>query len=230
MKRLSLLQLRAAKSTQNNPLLAITKPLAAIGLICFTAFSHSAILPGDIIISEVMANPAAVSDTNGEWFELFNASSKTLDINGLQLSDDGSNSHTINQDNPFLFNPGDYLVLGRNQDTSANGGLIVNYSYTNFTLSNSTDAIRLSFDNLVISELSYTSGSDFGTAGQSMTYSLSGYSLTSAELTYGLGDIGTPGSGDLSTITGAEVPIPGAAWLFASSLGLLIKRKRDTRV
>src|SRR5687768_5630304 len=32
------------------------------------------LLPGDVVISEVMANPLGSSDSNGEWFELYNPS------------------------------------------------------------------------------------------------------------------------------------------------------------
>jgi len=202
--------------------------LVSIAILSVSPFVHSALLPGDLIISEVMANPAAVSDTYGEWFEIFNASTKTIDLNGLEISDDGSNNHTLNADNPLLFGPGDYFVLGRNLDTTLNGGVMLNYSYSNFTLSNSADAIRLSFNNTVITELSYSAGSDFGTSGQSMAYTLSGYSLTSAEFIYGLGDIGTPGTGNLDPANVPEVPVPASAWLFASALGMLLRNRRKS--
>ena len=36
---------------------------------------------GDLI-SEVMADPAAVSDFKGEWFEVYNNSGSVVDIDG----------------------------------------------------------------------------------------------------------------------------------------------------
>ena len=40
-----------------------------------------------------MANPTAASDSQGEWFELFNSSTESVDLSGIVLSDDGSNLH-----------------------------------------------------------------------------------------------------------------------------------------
>src|SRR5262249_54517288 len=39
--------------------------------------------PGDLVITEVMANPSAVSDTTGEWFEVY--VNRDIDLNGLQI-------------------------------------------------------------------------------------------------------------------------------------------------
>ena len=38
--------------------------------------NHSQTAPrqGEILISEIMVNPGSVSDANGEWFEIWNAS------------------------------------------------------------------------------------------------------------------------------------------------------------
>ena len=32
--------------------------------------------PGDVVINEILQNPAAVADTAGEWFEVYNATSR----------------------------------------------------------------------------------------------------------------------------------------------------------
>ena len=59
--------------------------LGLYGLLIPNLFAAT-INSGDLLISEVMANPAAVSDSNGEWFELFNASLHSIDLNGLTIS------------------------------------------------------------------------------------------------------------------------------------------------
>ena len=129
--------------------------------------SHAAtIQAGDLLISEVMANPSAVSDANGEWFELFNASANSIDINGFTISDDGSNSHQINNGSSLFIAPGAYFVLGRNGDITENGGYTADYVYNNFTLGNSLDQIILSNNTNEIIRLNYT-GAPFGTTGVS---------------------------------------------------------------
>ena len=45
---------------------------------------------GDVVINEIMQNPSAVSDANGEWFELYNNTNGSIDINGWTISDNDS--------------------------------------------------------------------------------------------------------------------------------------------
>ncbi|HUI71709.1 MAG TPA: hypothetical protein VL354_14410, partial [Spirochaetia bacterium] len=40
---------------------------------------------GDLVINEMMIDPAGVADTSGEWFELFNVSAKPLNLEGLVI-------------------------------------------------------------------------------------------------------------------------------------------------
>ncbi len=189
----------------------------------------SAASVSDLFITEIMANPAAVSDSLGEWFELYNPTLETIDLSGFTLSDDGSDSHVISSGSSSIINPGEYFVMASNGDTTTNGGFTADYVYSGFTLANTADEIVFSDTNGEWLRLNYTSG--FGIAGQSMELVTlpmfeSSYALTDASLTYGLGDIGTPGSA--GSFTPTPVPAPAAAWLFGSGLiGLLgIGRRR----
>jgi hypothetical protein len=195
---------------------------------CVLSLSHATTIQvGDLLISEVMANPSAVSDTNGEWFELFNTSANSIDINGLTISDDGSNSHQINNGASLFIASGSYFVLGRNSHITDNGGYTADYVYTNFTLGNSADQIVLSNASNEVARLNYT-GLPFGVSGisselinQLLSPSESSYQA-SQNNQYGLGDIGTPGHrGSFELISATTVPIPGAVWLFASALLML---------
>ena len=186
----------------------------------------------DLFITEVMANPAAVSDTSGEWFELYNPTSETVDLEGLMLSDDGSNSHTISTGSSLLIAAGDYFVMARNGDSSVNGGVNADYVYSNFSLGNTSDQIVFSNGITDLLRLDYTGG--FGTAGISVE--LTGlpmdelhYSLTDGLLTYGLGDIGTPGAAGSFIPEPSPVPVPAAVWLFSSGLAGLIGVSRRRR-
>ena len=46
-------------------------------------------VPGDLVITEIMVNPAVVDDTLGEWFEIKNATNLAFNLAGL-----GSFVHT----------------------------------------------------------------------------------------------------------------------------------------
>ncbi|HIC87978.1 MAG TPA: hypothetical protein EYP04_01025 [Anaerolineae bacterium] len=98
---------------------------------------------GAVIINEIMQNPAAVSDSNGEWLELFNPSGQPIDINGWTIQDADTDQHQIDNSSPLIIPPGGYLVLGRNGDPATNGGVLVDYVYDHFNLGNGADEIIL---------------------------------------------------------------------------------------
>jgi Lamin Tail Domain/Collagen triple helix repeat (20 copies) len=99
--------------------------------------------PGDVIITEMMINPKAVTDSNGEWFELFNTRQETIDIRGWTIEEENGNVHVIPDSNPILIPQGSFLVLGNNVDSSSNGGISVVYEYTTITLNNGGDTIKI---------------------------------------------------------------------------------------
>ena len=213
-----------------------TKFTLALTLFFSSTHSYSATInTGDLLITELMSNPMLVSDTNGEWFEIFNASASAIELNGITISDDGGNLHEINNTGSLLIQAGEYFVLGRNGDTLSNGGYNADYVYNNFTLGNTSDQIILSKNSMEIARLNY-SGSTFGTAGtsaelifQSTSPSLLDYQLTPQNFIYGLGDTGTPGAaGSFSLTHASPVPIPSALWLFISGIALLYRKTSNS--
>lgn len=157
---------------------------------------------GDIIITEFMANPAAVADGSGEYIEIYNKRSSSFDLDGFILKDDDSDTHTIV--GPLVIAAESFLVLGINSDSGTNGNMTVDYQYSGFNLTNSNDEIVLTTPGgIEIARVSWTSSS-FGGSGvaeeldalsdvnnsgeaQSSNYS-------NATSTYGDGDLGSPGS------------------------------------
>ena len=117
-------------------------------------------LDGQIVVTEFMKDPTTVSDSKGEWLELFNPGNVTVDVEGWVLSDLGSDATVL--DNSGLgipIAPGGYLVLGRERDPNLNGDVRVDIVYTGFTLSNGADEIRLSEPSgKLIDELLYDDG------------------------------------------------------------------------
>ena len=216
MKTYTALQRRNRRVLFPSLLLCLSLPL--------TQHSSAAILPGDLLITEVMANPAAVSDTAGEWFEVFNNSHSDIDLDGLVIKDNGSNEHTVNNGGALWLGSGEYFVFGRSGDSLVNGGYEVGYAYNNFTLGNSSDAIILESLNLVVASLVY-SGSPWGAAGNSVEWTGTMFDLTPDNFMFGDGDIGTPGFQGSEELMSA-VPIPAAGWLMGSALSTLLFARR----
>ena len=154
-----------------------------------------------VVITEIMQNPSAVSDSNGEWFELFNPSSTPVNLNGWTIRDNGSESHLINTD--LVIASGAYVVVGRNANSTNNGGIVVQYQYQAFTLSNGADEIiLLRPDQTLADEVWYDGGPSFpDPSGKSMVLSSAtldnslGSSWVQSQEIMPNGDYGTPGSG-----------------------------------
>lgn len=198
--------------------------LGILSLLLLTTNGAGAATVGDLLISEVMINPAAVSDARGEWFELFNPTADEINLRDIVIGDDGSDSHRIETD--LLILPGHFLTLARNGDTAENGGFAADYVYDDITLSNSGDEILLLDGESELLRLEY--GADFDVAGQSrelsgLTMTAGNYGLTLAGLTYGLGDIGTPGSAGSFNLAPSAVPLPATAWLFITGILAMLK-------
>ncbi len=108
-----------------------------------TTTAAGSVSPGDIIITEIMMDPNAVGDNDGEYFEIFNTTVSAIDIDGWTISDDDSESHTINNGGPLMVPAGGFLVLGESIVTTTNGGVPVAYAYSAISLANSGDEIIL---------------------------------------------------------------------------------------
>ena len=72
---------------------------------------------GDLVISEIQKDPKGVPDSRGEWLELTNLTSKTINVEGWSLSDHGSDSHVVDLGGQLLLiPPGGRIVLGNEDD------------------------------------------------------------------------------------------------------------------
>ena len=151
-----------------------------------------------IVINEMMANPDAVSDTDGEWFEVYNTDYYDINIDGWIISDNGSNDHTIDNDGELIVPAKGYIVLGKNANYSENGGVDIDYEYSNFILSNTEDEVILSNNSTIIDIVEYDSSfpSEDGKSIELINPSMDNNfddSWNISEDQYGQGDYGTPG-------------------------------------
>ena len=153
-----------------------------------------------IMISEIMINPAAVSDSYGEWFEIVNTTDSIINIDGWSIKDSNGDMHTIGIENEIIsIDAGQFFVLARNNNLSLNGGLNVDYVYENFSLSNSEDQIIImDSSGAIIDEVYYEPSWPFS-SGVSMEVQDANIDNSlisnwfSSTLIYGSGDYGTPG-------------------------------------
>jgi hypothetical protein len=162
----------------------------------------------DLVINEIMQNPSAVSDSNGEWFEIYNPEGPAVDINGWTMRDDGTNSHLISNGAPLMVPAGGYLVLGNNADSTANGGVTIAYQYSGFFLGNSDDElVLLDVSSIEIDRVNWDGGPTFPDPnGASMSLSDPdsdnnvGGNWCTATTPFGDGDLGTPGAANVCSV------------------------------
>ncbi len=155
----------------------------------------------DLVINEIMKDPVAVSDTHGEYVELYNPNPYSVQINDWVIMDLGSDYHVISSPDPLIVEPYSYFVLARDSSAATNGGFPADYQYSSFTLSNGSDEIILvNTSDFTVDSLIYDSEIFPHDAGCSLELrnplfnNVHGYNWLSSEVSFGLGDNGTPGA------------------------------------
>ncbi|MCB9763112.1 MAG: lamin tail domain-containing protein [Alphaproteobacteria bacterium] len=125
---------------------------------CDGLYDEGSFAEGALIIVEIMANPGAVSDPRGEWFEVYNNSEADFTLNGLVISGSDGDYHQITSRDTLVLGAGEVAVLGINGDRATNGGVDVDYVYSNVSLSNESDDLILSADGVVLHQVSWDDG------------------------------------------------------------------------
>jgi hypothetical protein len=195
-----------------NALVNASDHLPVVASFSFPSGSTS---PYQLIITEIMPNPAAVSDTYGEWFEIFNADSITLNLNGWRIKDNNG-EHTISNSAMYIpINPGEYFVFAREGDTTLNGGLEADYVYNSLALANSADEVTLIDDGgSVVDAVHYTTTFPYSSGVSMYLKDLFAdnevdTNWSASTTAYGAGDLGTPGRAwddTLTTISAITLP------------------------
>ncbi len=149
--------------------------------------------PGDLRISEYMANPAAVSDADGEWFEVQVLAE--VDLNGLQIgqtSDPYDADQTLNDAACISVSAGDFVVFASNTAEGENGGIAGAFD-TGQTLSQTNgDRLFIGIAGEVIDEVAWGAGEIL--EGTAASLDPAGDAFCPAVDAYGDGDLGTPGA------------------------------------
>ena len=157
------------------------------------------VYPDDIVFTEVMQNPAAVADEDGEYFEMLNLTANPIDLSGCVFSDAGSDSFTVS--GSLVVGAGDRVVLGRNADLATNGGISVQYEFGGMSLGNTDDELILTCGLTEVDNIAWDDGVDWpDPTGSSMNldeaFTLQngvGANWCASSTTMVNGDNGTPG-------------------------------------
>ena len=112
---------------------------------------------GDLVITEIMNNPGAVIDPYGEWFEVYNNSSRTLTLNGVTILTN-DNSYQIASSTTVSIAPREFLVLGADGNAADNGDVSVDYVYADISLGNETDELSLVAGSTTIDTVTWDDG------------------------------------------------------------------------
>lgn len=160
---------------------------------------------GDLLITEIMYDPSQLSDTEGEWFEIYNNTGASIQLQNLVVTRDDINNHVISAS--IEVPPGGYYVFQRTvQATDA----VSSYVYGSaISLSNSGAVLSLhnadtgSGSGAPIFSVNYGDPGFPGGTGASIALdpnrlnaaeAVSGSSWCTAVSAYASGDLGTPGT------------------------------------
>ena len=159
---------------------------------------------GDLLITEIMPNPSALSDTEGEWFEIYNNTGEVIKLENLVLGRDDANLHIISDSIELA--PGTYIVLERT-DLATDAGN--SYTYGSSILLPNTGAVLSIYNEGTEPEpgeliFSVDYGADFFPEPTGSSISLNpdminpadavaGTSWCTSTSVYNTGDSGTPG-------------------------------------
>lgn len=156
--------------------------------------------PGDLAITELLANTPGSEDATREWFEVLVTGNSPVDLNCLEIWKDESGSNPTHVVQPagldcLRVSAGQYAILAKSNDPAVNGlseGL-VDYVYEKLTMANSGH-LALRLGGVVIDAVDYSGATD----GVSLQLDMSTDTWCDSVAEYwnleGVSVLGTPGA------------------------------------
>jgi hypothetical protein len=166
--------------------------------------SSGAINSGDLLITEIMYDPDILTDSEGEWFEIYNTTNIPVDLHQIVIRKNDTEYHIVNSE--IILPSHGYYVFARNEAaTTAQNKYLYN---TAITMNNTGAILSLAnygtdgTDGSIIISVNY--GDEGFPSATGASLSLSSGRLNSAEAVlgnswcvsataYNTGDFGTPG-------------------------------------
>lgn len=164
---------------------------------------------GDLVITEVMADPAVVGDNAGEWFELL--ATADVDLNGLQAGTAfGAPLLTVTQARCLRVTAGSHVLFARNTMSGANGGLPAGAMTFGFSLANDPGALFIGVAGVLLDRVAWTSsptGASLQLEAEDQDDRRNDVLTTTGcwgSTPYGTGGRGTPGAANLDCLDEGE--------------------------
>lgn len=192
--------------------------------VCATVepFVPALLAPGDLVVTEIMANPNGIGDAEGEWIELYNATASPIDLRGLLLT--GSTASEVEEIGEGVFvngrspeiGPGEYFVMA--QAFTALGEVAeldsrVDYVFgTGFSLTNASDRVAIEDADGVVDAVAYSDAAvpPFPTGAGGASQQLS--SVLMSHVLNDSGDSWCAGTTEYGVLVGvSNLGTPGAA-------------------
>ncbi len=160
--------------------------------------------PGELLITEIMYDPSAIPDAEGEWFEIYNNTNHNVDLYQVVIRRNDTDSHVIGSS--IILYPHQYYVCSRNENAvSAEKyiyGTAITLNNTGASLSlnnygtNGTDGNQICLVNYGADGFPSGTGASIILSPDLFSNSLIGLgsSWCRSSSNYNTGDKGTPGS------------------------------------
>jgi hypothetical protein len=171
---------------------------------CYSAPNCAPMLPapGTLVLTEIMTNPFAVTDSVGEWFEIYNPGNASVDLSGCEVST-ANETEVVTIPVAYLIYPGEYRVFANSSDPAVNGGVPFAIA-TPMVLGNTNgDAIYMNCAGVSVISFDYrasypaclVNGASCQLTSQMTTTGSTAVADSCTSTTvFGNGDLGTPGA------------------------------------
>ncbi|HEX6050621.1 MAG TPA: lamin tail domain-containing protein [Gemmatimonadaceae bacterium] len=162
-----------------------------------------------VLINEVMANPRTTADERGEWFEVANLESTSVDLRGWTIASENDAGTTIGQS--VVVPAHGFAVLARDGNTSTNGGVAASFEYgASVALGNGADWLAIKTpDGRTADSVAWTSAlaaaSRIRTTTDVVVADIAGQGWATSTSRFGGGDLGTPNAANDAVVAASPV-------------------------
>lgn len=183
----------------------VTAPDGTQFTMAVDELNTSAPSAGELVVAEFLPDPGVTSDTDGEWVEIAGTRNGTVSLDGVKLTDFGSNNITFGA--PMLLAQGEEIIIAADGLRGRNGGVRPHMVWpsNSFALNNSSDTVALQNGATVLDRVDYNTSWPYSNGVSAERRDLLGPTSSSnfapATANFGNGDKGTPGATNTADTT-----------------------------